>query len=157
MNLQSKKRRRFIKASLAIPLLSNLPWTIPGANAVSGDSFFVPENIQQELFMIYGGYANSIVTTDRLKLNVPDIAENGAVVGVNVTGDKNMVSSMAIFVAQSPKPLASKCTLHEGTDLAVGLRLKIGKTSDVYVIAQTNNGLVGVMRTVKVTIGCGGG
>ena len=157
MNLESKKRRRFIKASLAVPLLSNLPWTISTANAFAGDSFVVPENIQQALFMISGGYANSIVRTDQIKLKVPAIAENGAVVGINVAGEKGLVSSMAIFVAQNPKPLASKCTLHAGSDLAVGLRVKMGKTSDVYVVAQTNNGLVGVMKTVKVTIGCGGG
>ncbi len=157
MNLQSRKRRRFIRASLAVPFLSNLAWNVPTANAFSGDRFMVPENIYHELFMLYGGQANVIAHTDKLKINAPDIAENGAVVGISVTGDKGLVASMAIFVAKNPKPLASTCTLHEGTDLAIGLRVKVAKTSDVYVVAQTNNGLVGVMKQVKITIGCGGG
>jgi len=157
MHQQSRKRRRFIRTSLAVPLLSNLPWSVPLVNAFSGDSFIVPENIYHKLFMIYGGQANTIANTERIKLSTPDIAENGAVVGVSVIGEKGLVSSLAIFVAQNPKPLTSTCRLHEGTDLAVGLRIKIGKTSDVYVVAQTDNGLVGVMKQVKVTIGCGGG
>lgn len=157
MNPQSKKRRHFIRAGLAVPLLGNLSWNSPIANAFSGNSFLVPENIYHELFMLYGGQANVIASTDQLTLKAPAIAENGAVVGISVTGEKGLVSSMAIFVAQNPKPLTSTCTLHEGADMAVGLRIKIGKTSDVYVVAQTNNGLVGVMKQVKVTIGCGGG
>ncbi len=157
MNLQSRKRRYFIKASVTIPLVTNLPWNVPQANAFPWNRFLVPENIYHELFMVYGGDANSIVTTDQLKLKVPEIAENGAEVGISVTGEKGLVSSMAIFVAQNPKPLTSTCRLHEGADLAVSLRIKINKSSDVYVVAQTQNGLVGVMSSVKVTIGCGGG
>ncbi len=43
MNPQYRKRRRFIKASLAVPLLINLPWTIPTAKAISDSSFLVPD------------------------------------------------------------------------------------------------------------------
>ena len=166
MSSPSKIRRRFIKAGLAVPLIGSLPLLVPGkestalageSSVIAGNTFLVPENIYQDLFMIYGGDANYIQTTDRMTIQAPDIAENGAVVGVNVKGEKGLVSSLAIFVDQNPKPLVSQFKLHEGADLAVGLRLKIGKTSGVYVIAETKNGLVGARNTVKVTIGCGGG
>jgi len=162
MNKQTNKRRHFLRASLAVPLLSNLAVGNKSvANTVSGsmvgDSFLVPENIYHDLFEIYGGEANNIVRTDKLTLKAPDLAENGAVVGLSVVGENGLVSSLAIFVAENPKPLASTCKLHEGADLAVGLRVKMGRTSDIYVVAQTNDGLVGTKKTIKVTIGCGGG
>jgi len=161
MKLISNQRRRFIKVGLTVPLLSTIPIEkygfISSACVMPGDYFFVPENIQSELFMLYGGYANSITNTDRLILNAPDIAENGAVVGINEKGEKGLVMSMAIFIAQNLNPLSSTCTLHAGADLAVGLRVKIAKTSDIYVVAKTVTGLISVMKKVKVTIGCGGG
>jgi len=161
MKSLSSLRRRFIKAGLVIPLLSTLSIDrnnfVSRAYAMRGDYFLVPENIQRELFLIYGGAANSIVSTDRLVLKTPDIAENGAVVGINIKGEKGTVMSMAIFIAQNPEPLTSTCILHEGADLSVGLRVKLIKTSDIYVVAQTASGLIGVMKKVKVTIGCGGG
>lgn len=158
MNPHANNRRRFLmKATLAVPLLSNLPWNVPITYAMPGEHFLVPDNIHHELFRIYGNQAYSIVDTDRLELKVPDIAENGAVVPISVTGDKGLVSSLALFVAQNPKPLTSTCTLHEGSDLTVSLRIKVATTSDIYLVALTQHGLVGVRKQVKITIGCGGG
>jgi len=157
MNFESNNRRRFIKMSLAMPMLANFPWNIANANAIPDNRLLVPQAIQDELYRLYGEPANTIVTTDRIKLNVPAIAENGAVVPITVSGEKGLVASLAVFVAQNPQPHVSMCTLYEGADLAVSLRIKVGKTSDVYLVAQTREGLVGVSQQVKVTIGCGGG
>jgi len=156
MNPESNNRRRFIKASLTVPLLSNYPFNYSFANTLSNENFFVPENIYHELFAIYGGDANAIASTDRIKVKTPAIAENGAVVPVRVIGEKGLVSSLAIFITKSPKTLVTRCNFHDGVDLAIGTRIKIRQTDDVYVIAQTKQGLVGVKQTVKVTIGCGG-
>jgi len=155
MKHHSDKRRRLITASLAIPLLGNIP-AIPVAQASQG-RFFVPEEIQNDLYGIYGNEAKTIFSTDKLFLKAPDIAENGAVVPMSVTGKKGLVSSMAIFVEKNPKSLTSTCTFHETTDLSFSIRIKLSKTSDIYVIAKTQDGLLGIKKKVKVTIGCGGG
>lgn len=157
MNTHSDKRRKFVKAGLALPFVASTPWQVSGAKAGQLESFPLPENIRAELFWLYGEQAMYIVSTDRIKLKVPAIAENGAVVPLSVGGESGLVSSLAIFVAQNPKPLASRCRLYEGTDLDVSLRIKMGKTSDIYLVAQTDQGLLGVKRLVKITIGCGGG
>ena len=156
MDSESNKRRGFIKAGLAVPLFGVMPWTASLANAHPHGDFLVPQDIHEELIKLYGNGANTIANTDKLELAVPPIAENGAVVPVRVKGEKGHFSSLAIFVARNPKPLASRFTLHEGTDLGIAVRLKVGKTSDIYVVANTDKGLVGVKRLVKVTIGCGG-
>ena len=157
MDSESNKRRGFIKAGLAAPLFGVMPWTAPLANANQHGDFLVPQDIYEELVKLYGNAANTIANTDRLKLAVPAIAENGAVVPVRVNGEKGHFSSLAIFVAKNPKPLATRFTLHEGTDLSIAVRLKMGKSSDIYVVANTDRGLVGTKGLVKVTIGCGGG
>jgi len=156
MNSQTNKRRRFIKASLAVPLLGHLPFNSSIASAMTGSGFQVPDNIHHVLTKLYGSQADFIDNTSMLKLKAPAIAENGAVVTVAVTGEKNLVSSVAIFVAKNKDPFASTFTLYEGTDLAVSLRIKVEKTSDIYVIGQSDAGLIGVRKEVKITIGCGG-
>ena len=157
MHKQFNIRRRFIKASLVVPLLGNMHCGISNANATSGNQFLIPENILNELVRIYGKQANNIISTDKFKLKVPEIAENGAVVQVSVTGEKDQFSSVAIFVVNNPKPLAFTCVLHEGSDLTVSSRIKLSKSSDIIAIALTDFGLTGVLKKVKVTIGCGGG
>ena len=157
MKPQSADRRHFIiKASLAVPLLSKILFDMPVANAFSVSKFVVPENIHQQLMRIYGEQANNIVSTNKLKLITPEIAENGAVVPISAEGEKGLFISLVVFVAKNPKPFTSKATLHEGTDLPVSFRIKMAETSDVYLIAKTRDGLVGDKKTVKLTVGCGG-
>jgi len=156
MKTPSYKRRSFIKAGLAIPLLGNLPLKSAFAHNSMPGLLSVPKNIHDELIKLYGDQANNIVGSYKLHILAPDIAEDGSVVPVSVVGDHGFITSAAIFVAANKKPLASTFKLHEGADLKVALRVKLDKTSDVYVVGQTKNGLVGINKTIKVTIGCGG-
>lgn len=157
MNQNSNKRRHFIKAGLTASVLANIPWKSAVANANLLNRFPLPEHVHAELYKIYGNLANNVVYTDRLILKAPAIAENGAVVPISVKGEKGVVSSLTIFAAENSNPFVCKFSLHEGADLAVSTRFKLKKTSDIYVVAQTKNGLVGITTQVKVTIGCGGG
>jgi len=156
MKHKPNARRRFITAGLAILILNQLPWATSFANTIAEDILDVPDHIQQELVKIYGDRAIYIAKTNLLNLKVPVIAENGAVVPVTIRGERASITSLAILVAKNRKPLTSISTFFEGSDVAVSLRIKLEKTSDVFVVAETNTGLVGVKRLVKVTIGCGG-
>ncbi len=157
MNRESNKRRAFLKASLVFPLLSGLPWRQARGNSHTPHWLAVPNNIYFELIRLYGAQAQYIELTDKIELDLPEIAENGAVVPMNVRGEKGLVSSVALFDADNPNPLIGVINLHRGVDLPVGSRAKVGRTSDIYLVGQTRRGLVGLMRQVKVTVGCGGG
>ena len=157
MKQQINNRRRFIKTSLAIPLLTNFKFNSAYASKTPGGLFLIPGAIYDEVVALYGNDANYIASTDRLDLKVPPIAENGAVVSVSISGDERLVSSVAIFVEKNQKPLAASYILHEGSNLPLAIRVKLSRTSDIYMIARTANGLVGVKKEVKITIGCGGG
>ena len=151
------KRRRFIKAGMVIPLLSQLPWKSTFASQVDESYMQVPRKIQEQLLLLYGDQANMILHTRRIVLKAPDIAENGANLPLTIKGEKGLVKSMVVFVEENIQPLANMCKLFPGADLAVSFRCKMRKTSDVYVIAQTYEGMVGVKKNIKLTIGCGGG
>lgn len=157
MNNEHNQRRHFLKAGLATALLLGLP--ISKVHAATGSKKYLdmPQNLRDELYKIYGRRARRILLTDQLKLDMPEIAENGAVVPATISGEQGTASSLVILVERNPQPVATRISLYEGADFRCGTRLKIGRSSNVYLVVKTDQGLIGSMTNVKVTIGCGGG
>jgi sulfur-oxidizing protein SoxY len=91
------------------------------------------------------------------KFKAPKIAENGAVVPVEVDASKmNGVSNIAFLVKENNTPLAASFNL-TGAVGFVSTRIKMGKTSDVVAIVTANGSMTKVTKNIKVTIGgCGG-
>ena len=157
MNRNSnRERRKFIKTALAVPLLNRLACSVP-AKANESDVFLsLPDSLLPTLQMLYGKPAYALSESDVVTLKTPDIAENSAIVSIRVSGESNCTSSFVVFVANNRNPLVAICELAAGSDLPVSLRIKMDKSSDIYLVADTIYGLVAKRKTVKVSIGCGG-
>ncbi len=95
---------------------------------------------------------------DALRIKAPDIAENGAVVPVDIQCSLPGVTTIAVLVDKNPLPLSALFEFAQGALPEVALRLKMGETSRVEAIARTADGKTWRARKeVKVTIGgCGG-
>ncbi|MDP2794431.1 MAG: thiosulfate oxidation carrier protein SoxY [Sulfurisoma sp.] len=93
-----------------------------------------------------------------LKLTAPDIAENGAVVPVDVSSGIANTISISIFVDKNPNPLSAAFDFANGALPDVSMRLKMGQTSIVRAVAKTADGkFYTASKEVKVTAGgCGG-
>jgi sulfur-oxidizing protein SoxY len=92
-----------------------------------------------------------------IKLKVPDIAENGAVVPVTVSTDIANVQSISIMVDANPNPLSASFKLSADAFADVSTRVKMGKSSKVRALVQTPDKIYTTSKEVKVTIGgCGG-
>jgi len=102
-------------------------------------------------------YGKEPEPSDQVQLDAPEIAENGAVVPVNVSTSLPNVTSITFLVADNPSALAASYQIPEGTVPAVSNRLKMAKTSNVIAIVESNGKLYSATREVKVTAGgCGG-
>ncbi len=93
-----------------------------------------------------------------LMLKAPDIAENGAVVPVDVISHIPNTVSIAVLVDKNPFPLSSIFEFSNGGMPDVQVRLKLSQTSNVKAVAKTADGKYFVaQKEVKVTVGgCGG-
>ena len=91
-------------------------------------------------------------------IKAPDIAENGAVVPVDVVSNIPNTISLAVLVDKNPLPLSGAFDFANGALPELGLRLKMGQTSLVEVVAKTADGkFYKAKKEVKVTVGgCGG-
>lgn len=101
--------------------------------------------------------ANAPGDSKDLVLKVPDIAENGAVVPVDVTSNIPNTSSIAILVDKNPTALSAQFSFANGALPEVSARIKMGQTSLVKAVAKAGDKFYVAQKEVKVTVGgCGG-
>ncbi len=90
-------------------------------------------------------------------IEAPEIAENGAVVPVEITSNIPGTTHIAVVIEKNPFPLAARFEFKEGALPFVKLNAKMGETSDVRVVASAGGRHYSAAKEIKVTIGgCGG-
>jgi sulfur-oxidizing protein SoxY len=124
------------------------------ANDKYPDDAFKQKDDKQAIKLLYGRTAEP---SDKVKLDAPEIAENGAVVPISVSTTLSEVTSIAFLVPENPNVLAAYYKIPPGTMPGVANRFKMAKTSNVTVIVEAGGKLYSATREVKVTVGgCGG-
>jgi len=145
-------------ASVALLGLGNLPFGATSALAAANDKY--PEEAfkqKSEADAIKALYGKTAEPSDKVKLDAPEIAENGGVVPIAVTTTLDKVTSISFFVAENPNALAASYKIPDGTMPSVANRLKMAKTSNVVAIVEADGKLYSATKEVKVTVGgCGG-
>jgi sulfur-oxidizing protein SoxY len=90
-------------------------------------------------------------------IKAPDIAENGAVVPIDITSNIPGTQSISLFIENNPSPYVGTFDFTKGAEPYVHVRVKIGKSSPVRVVVAAGGKFYQATKDVKVTIGgCGG-
>ena len=90
-------------------------------------------------------------------IEAPQIAENGAVVPIEISSNIPGTTALAVVIEKNPFPLTGRFEFKEGAAPFVKLNVKMGETSDVRVVATAGGKSFTAAREIKVTIGgCGG-
>ena len=145
-------------ASVALVGLGNLCFGLAPAFAAANDKYpedaFKQKGDADAIKSLYGKTAEA---SDKVKLDAPEIAENGAVVPISVSSTLTDVTSISILVAENPNALAASYKIPAGTLPSVANRLKMAKTTNVIAIVEAGGKLYSASKEVKVTVGgCGG-
>ena len=102
------------------------------------------------------GIGNATPSKD-LSIDAPQIAENGAVVPIEISSAIPGTTALLVVVDKNPFPLIARFDFKEGALPYVKVNLKMGETSDVRVLAEAGGKHYVATKEVKVTIGgCGG-
>lgn len=140
-----------------------------GAVACAGLNTGPAESEEEASAQFKAAYAKLVgdrkTREEGVKLTLPDIAENGNMVPFSVyvespMTEEDFVKSVTIFSTGNPQPVIG--TFHflpvSGRAL-VGGRLRLARSQDLVIVAETNAGaLVTGRANVTVTIGgCGAG
>jgi sulfur-oxidizing protein SoxY len=121
------------------------------------------EPIEAALKRVFGGRAMKDGSS-LVKLDVPLIAENGAVVPVAVEVNAPMtpqsyVKHIYVIADKNRIPIVTRVALTpESGQAYMGANIRLGETGDVRAVVEQSDGtLLQIKREVKVTVGgCGG-
>src|SRR3974390_923889 len=154
----SATRRLVLQGAGAVALFGLGGLAAPPALAAANDKYpeeaFKQKADKDAIKALYGRTAEA---SDKVKLDAPEIAENGSVVPVSVTTTLAGVPSISFFVSENPNALAASYAIPEGTLPNVANRLKMAKTCNVIAIVESEGKLFSATKEVKVTVGgCGG-
>src|SRR5436305_8744203 len=153
-------RRLILKGAGAVALvgLGNTAFVFAPALAAANDKY--PEEAfkqKADADAIKALYGKAAEPSDKVKLDAPEIAENGAVVPVSVSSLLADVSSISILVSENPNALAASYVIPAGTLPSVANRLKMAKTTNVIAVVEAGGKLYSTSKEIKVTVGgCGG-
>jgi len=101
--------------------------------------------------------ASSAADSKDIVIDAPQIAENGAVVPIEIMSNVPNTRSIAVLIDKNPFPLAAKFDFLEGAVPFVKVNVKMGESSNVRVVAEAGGKHYAATKEVKVTIGgCGG-
>src|ERR1700710_61543 len=156
----SATRRLILKGAATVALvgLGNIPFGLAPVFAAANDKYpeeaFKQKGEADAIKLLYGKTAEP---SDKVKLDAPEIAENGAVVPISVTTTLADVTSISFLVSENPNALAASYRISAGTIPGVANRLKMAKTSNVIAIVEAGGKLYSATREGKVSVGgCGG-
>jgi sulfur-oxidizing protein SoxY len=90
-------------------------------------------------------------------IEAPQIAENGAVVPIEVSCNIPGTKSISVLIEKNPFPLVGRFEFMEGALPFVKVNVKMGESSFVRVVAEAGGRHYSASKEVKITIGgCGG-
>ena len=150
-------RRSVIKAGGAFGLLTVLGGTLlrPGrALAAWNKGAFEAKSAIDAMKAL--GMSNAEESKD-IVIRAPDIAENGAVVPIDITSNIPGTTSISVFIEKNPFPYTGTFDFAADSVPFVHLRAKMGETSPVRAVVAAGGKFYTTAKEVKVTIGgCGG-
>jgi len=153
----SATRRLILKGAGVVALIGAgiIPFdSLAAANDKYPEDAFKQKSDAEAIKLLYGKTAEP---SDKVKMDAPEIAENGAVVPISVTTTLADVSSIAFLVSENPNALIAQYKIPAGTVPSVANRIKMAKTSNVIVLVEAGGKLYSATKEVKVTVGgCGG-
>jgi sulfur-oxidizing protein SoxY len=92
-----------------------------------------------------------------IDIRAPEIAENGAVVPIDITSNIPGTTAISVFIEKNPFPYTGTFDFSQGSVPYVHLRVKMGESSPVRVVVAAGGKFYTTAKEVKVTIGgCGG-
>ena len=107
--------------------------------------------------VIRGLGGNGAQPSSEIVILAPEIAENGAVVPMQIISKLDKTQNIAIVVEKNPNPLAANFTIPDGTLPDIQTRVKMAQTCSVYALVRAGGKFFYNAKEIKITQGgCGG-
>ena len=129
---------------------SLLPFPFRGLANWNQDAFH-SRHYQKALESLYG--SNVIEKTNNIKIQAPDVAENGASVPITVSTSIKGIETLSIFIENNPLPLIASYNLRQYAIPNFSVRVKIAKSSPIHVVVKSQGKLLSSSIKIHVSVG----
>ena len=129
---------------------SLLPFPFRGLANWNQDAFH-SRHYQKALESFYG--SNVIEKTNNIKIQAPDVAENGASVPITVSTSIKGIETLSIFIENNPLPLIASYNLRQYAIPNFSVRVKIAKSSPIHVVVKSQGKLLSSSKKIHVSVG----
>lgn len=100
----------------------------------------------------------SVIDSREISLDLPAIAENGAVVPIVISSELDGIDQLYLWVEKNPTPLAARFELSPSVVVFVSARIKMAESCNVVVLARQGSRWLRNRQWVQVMQGgCGTG
>ena len=149
--LRARTRRAFLRGLAGLG--AGLALSRPGAAGIAES--FRAESLEAALAELAAG--GELLDHPELRLELPDIAEDGGKVPVQVHAPAGDIERISILVAGNPLPLISVSRVPPRGEPYVSLRIRVRESSRVIALAHGRDGRIyRAARDISVTAGgCG--
>lgn len=146
-----RARRRVLSALLALTATGLAPLRLlaAGWNKVAFEARSIGDGLRAV-------GAAAAVESGLVELKAPEIAENGAIVPVEISSRVPGTQSIYLFAEKNQYPLAAGFDFLNGAEPFVSTRIKMNESARLIAVIKADGKFYSATREVKVTIGgCG--
>jgi sulfur-oxidizing protein SoxY len=148
-----KSTRRTLLKLVGWALLAGLAQPIRLLAAQWNKAAFEARNVDDAL---RGMGIASVTETTQIRLKVPEIAENGSIVPIEIASEIPDTQAIYIVVDKNTQPMVGCFEFGPEAVAFVATRIKMTESSRVRFIVRAGGAFLGTSREIKVTIGgCG--
>jgi sulfur-oxidizing protein SoxY len=144
-------RRDLLKTALAVGAITQTGLLSARARAVASAEPFAARTPEAVISALYGDSVSQ--PSGDIEIDVPGLAEDGAVVPLKVNVRVRGVDSIAVIAGKNPIPLIASFTLGPGVIPFLTTRIKLAESSEVIVVARAEGKLYRASRFVRVVAG----
>ena len=154
-----KNRRVFLIDGATVLTLLGLGFFPAGGYAIGNkkswqQSWFENGKTVKETFAALG--VGEPIVDQRVVIQAPDTAENGAYVGIGVESSISNIDSVAFLVKKNPGVLAGYFEIKKSEKLKLGTKIKMAETSDFVAVVKAGDKYFMNTKNIKVVLGgCG--
>jgi len=140
-------------AALAAAVAGLFPW--PRAMAAARDAAAFDAKTLDDALAASG--TAGAQPSDAIELKAPDLAENSAIVHVEILSRLPDTRTVWLFAEKNPQPLVARFDLRPGLEPRLGVRIKMADSAFLRVVVLAGERLYMTRRETKVTLGgCAG-
>lgn len=150
--VNSIRRRRLLQGAGAMASLG-IAAQAAATDSAAGSTHSADPFSAQTLAEVIGALGGVPRPSPLVTLEVPDVAEDGAVVPITVSSALPGTREILLLVERNPQPLALRFEVPVGTEAFVATRIRMAASGMVVAAVRTDDGLYGASRTVEVIVG----